>query len=420
MPHDSDSDSDPDDDPIIAEYDVYITSPFPSSTSTSKPTTKPTPNNPEPSQSLYLLQFPTRDRETPYNAQSGTCPTSVRLKPSSGYLELDVPINPTFNYDRTRAKEWGSALHKASTEGAQGFGLAAGFAQNVAVRSGGAPTRGATAGSSVNSDSRASSRRPGPGHFNANEEEEERTKLIHQTLGGQIIREEKGRPQYMLGAFRANELHLTPLTGLVQLRPQFHHLDATTQVERNSVRRANHADAPPRTLEPRLVQMSAKAGGDPESAEAASGQTTKAYLASAQEETWIKLGYTDEDEEEAFTLYHEMLFLGEDKEEARRTQLKASMSGDAWLDAISAPRLDPGQGKKILRPMRRRGGKLAGDDVGDDGEIEEVGDVEGSPLKLKKVDSPVVKREKGKGKATATLDEQSAADVVVDVSMADV
>lgn len=419
MPHDSDSD--PDDDPIINEYDVYITSPFPSSTSTStsKPTTKPTPNNPEPAQSLYLLQFPTRDRETPYNAQSGTCPTSVRLKPSSGYLELDVPINPTFNYDRTRAREWGSALHKASTEGAQGFGLAAGFAQNVAVRSGGAAAaRGATAGSSsVTSDSRASSRRPGPSHFNEHEEEDERTKLIHQTLGGQIIREEKGRPQYMLGAFRANELHLTPLTGLVQLRPQFHHLDATTQVERNSVRRANHADAPPRTLEPRLVQMSAKAGGDPESAEAASGETTKAYLAAAQEETWVKLGYTDEDEEEAFTLYHEMLFLGEDKEEARQTQLRASMSGDAWLDAISAPRLDPGQGKKILRPMRRRGGKLAGDD---DGEIEEVGDAEGSPLKLKKTISPVVKREgKGKGRATQTLDEQSAADVI-DVSMADV
>jgi len=405
MPYDSE-----DDDPVTAEYDVYITSPFPSSTTTSKPTSKPTPNNHEPSQSLYFLQFPTRDRETPYNAQSGTCPTSVRLKPTSGYLEVDVPINPSFNYDRTRAKEWGSALNKASTEGAQGFGLAAGFAQNAAVRSGAGP-RGATA----TTDSRASSRRPG--YFNADDEEEEKTKLVHQTLGGQIIREEKGRPQYMLGAFRANELHLTPLTGLVQLRPQFHHLDATTQVERNAVRRTNHADGPPRTLEPRLVQMSAKTGGDPESAEGASGETTKAYLATAQEETWVKLGYTDEDEEEAFNLYQELLFLGEDKAEARRTNLKASMSGDAWLDAISAPRLDPGQGKKILRPMRKRGGRQR-DDEDEDDEVEEVKDAEGSsPLKLKKVVSPVVKREKGKGRAT--LDEQSAADVVADVSMAD-
>lgn len=412
--------SDSEDDPVTAEYDVYITSPFPASTtSTTKPNSKPTPNKPEPSQSLYLLQFPTRDRENPYNAQFGTCPTSVRLKPSSGYLEVDVPINPTFNYDRTRAKEWGSALNKASTEGAQGFGLAAGFAQNAAVRSGAGP-RGATAASSVNGggDSRASSRRPG--YFAAEDEEQEKTKLIHQTLGGQIIKEEKGRPQYMLGAFRANELHLTPLTGLVQLRPQFHHLDATTQVERNLVRRTNHAEGPPRTLEPRLVQMSAKAGGDPESAEGSSVETTKAYLAAAQEETWIKLGYTDEDEEEAFSLYHDMLFLGEDKEEARRTNLKSSMSGDAWLDAISAPRLDPGQGKKILRPMRKRGGRQGDDllDDKDDDDVEEVKDAQGSRLKLKKVVSPVVKREKGKGKAT--LDEQSAADIVVDASMTDV
>lgn len=397
---------DDEEDYITAEYDIYITpsltSPPTKATGTTAATAAST--EPPPPPSLYLLQYPIRDRELPYNSLTGNAPTEVRIKPSSGFLEIDVPINPSYYFNHNNARKWGSALSKAKVEGANGFGLSAGFAQNAAVRSQAAAQTPAVsrAASSLNSGSRQGSRRPG---YRDDEDEDEARKMLHQTLGGQIIRDTQatGRaagPQYMIGAFRGSELHLTPLTGLVQMRPQFHHLDATTQVERNSVRRANHAEnaaGAARNLEPRLVQLTAKAAGDPESAEGAEGGNTKTYLAAAQEEGWEKLRYTDEDEDEAYALYHDLLFLGQgkdgEKEEERGLALKATMSNDGYLDAISAPRLDPAGGTRIMRPMRRRASKA-----------EENLDVMDVDAELPVIKSPVspkkVKKEpKGKGKA---------------------
>lgn len=413
------SDTD-DDDPITAEYDVYITpvlgaSPPPQPSSTTSSST----NKPQPQTNLYLLQHPTRDRAMPYNAASGAVPSELRLKPNTGFLELDVPISSSFYYDKPRAKEWGSALAKAKSEGAGGFGLSAGFAQNAAVRAqaAGAAARGTSGseapGSSGGGSASARASR-GRSTFGASaDDDNDHTKMIHQTLGGQIIPPERGQPRYMIGAFRGSELHLTPLTGLVQMRPQFHHLDALTQVERNAHRRSANAaavaDGTARTAEPRLVQMSAKGSADPESMDGPTGDATKKYLAAAQEEGWTKLRYTDEDEEEAYTLYHEMLFLGEeDKSVERSRELQASISNDRYLDAISAPRLDPSGGKRILRPMRKRASKTGSKE--ESWEEEDVEAMLSSPVLTKK--SPTkVKKEKGKERAV-----DGAAD---DVTMVD-
>lgn len=357
----------------------------------------------------------------PYNAASGAPPLELRLKPNTGFLELDVPISSAFYYDKPRAKEWGSALAKAKGEGAAGFGLSAGFAQNAAVR-GAAQAAGARGGSGSEapgaSSASARASRGRSSMFGA-DDEEERDKMVHQTLGGQIIPPEKGQPRYMIGAFRGSELHLTPLTGLVQMRPQFHHLDALTQVERNAHRRTANAAAvaegTARVAEPRLVQMMAKGSADPESMDGPSGESTKAYLAAAQEESWTRLRYTDEDEEEAYRLYHELLFLGEEERSVERArELKAAISNDKYLDAISAPRLDPSGGKRILRPMRKRASKNVSRE-----ESWEESDVEAmlsSPVLTKK--SPTkVKKEKGKGRAESGGQLDGAADD--DVTMID-
>jgi DNA-directed RNA polymerase-3 subunit RPC5 len=476
-----------DDDPVTAEYDIYLTSPLSQYHTTTS--TTPSPNNvsSEAETSLYLLQFPTRDREGAYTHSKGNEPLGIRIKPNSHFLELDVPINQSFYYDHNKAKVWGSALNKAKTEGAAGFGLAAGFAQNAAVR-GGAPQNvelNRVKSQSVAPNSPAGSRpgsRAGRQGSSASVQEVDPDKMRHQTLGGQIIPSQAttkpgqgGGPQYMIGAFRGSELHLTPLDGMVQMRPQFHHLDAQTQVDRNATRRTRAADEasgrePARVLEPRLVQLTAKAAGDPESAGETTGENTKAYLSAAEQEVWRKLRWTDEDEEEAFEKYHDMLFLTEDtgedskrgldaekierRREERGRKLKARMGNDQYLDIISAPRLDPSSGSQLRPTMRKV--NLKREVIDDDDEEEEglfvdesspSGAADAAPmapmredaevvedineLELKKSTSPTMPRKrksispkavkkepKGKGKAKATTANGGSVDDP-DVSMMD-
>lgn len=75
------------------------------------------------------------------------------------------------------------------------------------------------------------------------------------------------------------------------MRPQFHHLDARAQVERNRTRRDREAEAPRPAEQPRLVQMINKSA-DGDNIDAGS---TKELLQAAQDESWVKLQFYDEE-----------------------------------------------------------------------------------------------------------------------------
>ena len=75
------------------------------------------------------------------------------------------------------------------------------------------------------------------------------------------------------------------------MRPQFHHIDAKTQVDRNKTRRDREAIEPPRTIEPRMVQVTVKSG-DGENFDHSS---TKEFLQAAQDESWTTLEFHDEE-----------------------------------------------------------------------------------------------------------------------------
>ena len=101
-PKDSDDESEDDDDldgyeseddPIVREYDVYMTS--------------------ELAQSLYLFQYPVRSGMKPYTKAQNSCPVDARLKPKSGLVEVDVPVNVAVNYDEEKGRVWGDVLRKA-------------------------------------------------------------------------------------------------------------------------------------------------------------------------------------------------------------------------------------------------------------------------------------------------------------------
>lgn len=111
------------------------------------------------------------------------------------------------------------------------------------------------------------------------------------------------------------DLHLTPVSSLVHLRPQLHHLDAATQQERQAASKdaggaAGGAGAGAGTgasgPAARAIHMSIKTTGD---GETVTTETIADRLRFVQSEPWRKMRYTDENEEAAWEVYNESLFL---------------------------------------------------------------------------------------------------------------
>jgi len=172
---DSDYDSDPDD-PIIASYDVYL---------------KPQIAD---GRKIYILQFPNRDMHEPYTAANHCQPTELRIKPESGMVELDVPIDYKHNYDRQKGIKWGGAMKKSDhARGVGAHGLPAGFGI------GGAQSKGKGQTADAEREEIEKKLRDFDGAVEQGEA------LAKQTLGGQIARREEHSPQYMIGTFREGE-----------------------------------------------------------------------------------------------------------------------------------------------------------------------------------------------------------------------
>ncbi len=104
-----------DDDPIVASFDIFLKPAF------------------HADRSLYILQYPNRATDNPEKLRTPEIET-MRVKPRTGMVEVDVPLNYNTNYDRKKGVTWGGALKK-SMEGkgtAGSLGLAGGFGVNSA------------------------------------------------------------------------------------------------------------------------------------------------------------------------------------------------------------------------------------------------------------------------------------------------
>lgn len=158
---------------MVAEYDVFLT-------------------EESIAEQIYLIQYPTRQRSKPYNLREGCAPKAMRMKPKSGFMELDIELNPMHSFDRKKGLQWGEALRMTKEMGVSSFGLPAGFG------------KGNKHNEIVNEraqqleDSEKMERM-----LRSFDQSVSEGKVMHtQTLGGQIIQAEPGRPMYMLGAFR--------------------------------------------------------------------------------------------------------------------------------------------------------------------------------------------------------------------------
>lgn len=275
----------------------------------------------------------------------------MRIKPKSGFVEVDVPIHVKANYDRQKGVRWGESMRKAREEqGIAGFGMAAGF--------GSASTRGRIPGPPARA-------RDDAAIGDVEEEAATLDRLIEnfddanekghvmntQTLGGQVVNDEGGqKPVYMLGAFRDNELHLTRVNGLVHMRPQFHHLDAESLAEQQKRRaqRSKEAGAEGAEPEARAVNLVVKNPAD--ASDSAESSAYKRFLSNAQDEPWTKLQWYDEMDQESFDAYHEALFV---EDTSAAAKLKSTMDDETYLDAISLGRRDA-SGKARRRPLNKK------------------------------------------------------------------
>ncbi|SPJ70337.1 uncharacterized protein FTOL_00065 [Fusarium torulosum] len=275
---------DDDDDPVTATYNVFINPSLPLG------------------RRLLVLQHPNRTDDTPRPP-----PTELRVKAQAGMVEVDVPLDNTVAYDREKGLKWGKTLHTSmATKNGGSHGLAGGFGFGTVQARGGRKKAEADEDESLD----------------WTEAVRQDKVLRTQTLGGQYP--EYKEVQHMVGVFQGKDLHLTPVSSLVHLRPQLHHIDATVQQERQA---AATKDSAPTTAggTARAIHMTVKATGD---GETVTTETMADRLRSVQTEHWRTMHYTDENEEAAWEVYNESLFLRPAGEEGAEGDKKADDAGE--------------------------------------------------------------------------------------------
>ncbi|EXK31978.1 hypothetical protein FOXG_08405 [Fusarium oxysporum f. sp. lycopersici 4287] len=269
---------DDDDDPVTATYNVFINPSLPLG------------------RRLLVLQHPNRTDDSPRPP-----PTELRVKAQAGMVEVDVPLDNTVAYDREKGQKWGKTLHASmATKNGGSHGLAGGFGFGTVQARGG---RKKAEDEQENMDWAEAVRQD--------------KVLRTQTLGGQYP--EYKEVQHMVGVFQGKDLHLTPVSSLVHLRPQLHHIDATVQQARQDA--ATKESAPSTAAgTARAIHMTVKATGD---GDTVTTETMADRLRSVQTEHWRTMHYTDENEEAAWEVYNESLFLRPTQEEAAEGAEKA-------------------------------------------------------------------------------------------------
>ena len=140
-------------------------------------------------------------------------------------------------------------------------------------------------------------------------------------------------------------LHLTPVDRMVQLRPQFHYIDAQDGQERVGRRDPNALAA--RSTEARAVHMAVKSSIDGEDLVT---DTMAERLANAQAEKWTNHKYIDEDETQSWYAYKENLFVRTDA--TRKVALKSALDDVAYIDTLSGARdaAKKSRSKSIRKP----------------------------------------------------------------------
>ncbi|KAJ6102369.1 hypothetical protein N7486_004796 [Penicillium sp. IBT 16267x] len=287
------------DDPIISSYDVFLT---------------------DSEISRYVFQYIDRPQNKPYNERKGQKPVELRMKPNTGLVEIDVPINTRVTYDMEKGLKYGDAMKKSrSARDGGSFGMSGGFS------GGSMATAGAVRVKSEGADVEV---------FDKKKIIDGSSVVRTQALGGRIKPPEEGDPVHMLGTFKGKNLHLSPVTAVVQLHPQLHHIDAMDELPK--ARGAKGKKDEEERAEPEARAIDVKVKGAEDGGAMLVGNLD--LLKRMQEEKWKTLDWVDAETEESWYTY-ENYMMNQNPEEL--PQLESVINSEAYLDGMSAPRIDP-------------------------------------------------------------------------------
>lgn len=196
----------------------------------------------------------------------------------------------------------------------------------------------------------------------------------------------------------AANLHLTPATSLIHLRPQLHHIDATTEQERLAATRGGGAGAGAAATKDvaRAIHMTVKQNTD--GSEEIVQETMADRLKKVQLEAWKKMRYVHEEASDSWAVAEEALFLHQ-PEPAAADQDAAGAKGKA-PEAEADPLSQPGLPDLVDKVAQLR---TAWDE---DSMLETTSGIERSKnVKIEISDdepATAAAKTKGKGKAVAT------------------
>ena len=109
-------------DPVVRQWNMYM--------------------NVSPDTHVILLRYPEEQKDDPYSDLKRETPTEFRIKPISGLIEVDLPINPRADtFDKMKGIMYGEAMRKSKIMKERGgsYGIAGGFGlggSNMKVRPG--------------------------------------------------------------------------------------------------------------------------------------------------------------------------------------------------------------------------------------------------------------------------------------------
>ena len=288
MPHEED-------DTVVASYDVYVQS--------------PARHTDAEESKYYVLQYPShRPSNKPYTSSKSQKPTSFRIKPNAGIFEIDVPLLTADNYNAQLGAQLGKALGESTNVG---HGLSGGFAHSTAttVNLADIPEHGF-----------------------------EDHSLQTQTLGGKSSKSTEKEPVYMLATLSSKQIHLRHLDGVIQMRPQLHHIDAIDEAKKRAEVASKVKAAPvPETAEgaakreTRAIEMKLKDSNKDDPKDRNLNANAK-LLRDIQNDVWQKYEWIERSEAE--------FDIDGDSNSIPQTKLAAAIDNDAWLDRMSSPGIE--------------------------------------------------------------------------------
>ncbi|KAK3502472.1 Sin-like protein conserved region-domain-containing protein [Neurospora crassa] len=336
---------DVEDDPIVATYNVFIKPPLPQD------------------RKLVVLRYVTKTAQDPSSIKPPRI-NGFRVKPETGIYEVDIPLETSDGYNKDKGIAWGVALAK-SMESKKGgsLGLAGGF--NIGGQ-GGSARGGPGAGG-------ASGRRGG-NSGGADDDEAQNLSWPEAVAQGKAIIDQKltgsrsageDYVKHMVGVFQGNNLHLTPVTSLVQLRPVAPYLDAATEQERLArlgPSAAGGAGGPAdKQAAGRAIHMSIKSSDS--GAAGAAAETMADRLRAVQTEPWHNLKWYHDEHGEAWDTYNECMLLrsseaanaapvAEDEvdEEKKKKEMKEEKDGE---EAAAAEPTDDSGAPDLVEKVNR-------------------------------------------------------------------